>query len=81
MNDTTQPAVAGPVEPTVRPARGDEAQTYDKDGVTAWKCQQCDKEHTFSPYVMAHWRDELTHTCTCGAQHSVLGGQVRFERA
>jgi hypothetical protein len=74
-------AVAGQVDCRVRPARGDEAKTYDKEGVTAWKCLNCDKENTFSPYVMAHWRDELTHTCTCGAQHSVLGGHVQFERA
>ena len=84
MNTTKQAspaAVAGQVDRPVRPARGDTAPTYDKDGVTAWKCLNCDKENTFSPYVMAHWRDELTHTCECGAQHSVLGGHVQFERA
>lgn len=79
MNEET--AGSAPLERRVRPARGDEAATYDKDGVTAWKCLQCGKENTFSPYVMAHWRDELTHTCECGAKHSVLGGNVQFERA
>lgn len=80
MNAKTD-AGSAPLERVVRPARGDTAPTYDKDGVTAWKCLNCGKENTFSAYVMAHWRDELTHTCKCGAQHSVLGGHVQFERA
>lgn len=79
--DRKQQAVGAPLERVVRPARGDKAATYDKGGVTAWKCLQCDREHTFDVYVAAHMRVELAHTCTCGAEHSVLGGQVRFERA
>lgn len=49
MNETTQPAVAGPVEPTVRPQDGDVAETLTKAlrrayhlGQTYW--QQADSE-------------------------------------
>lgn len=49
MNETTQPAVAGPVEPTVRPQGGDIAETLAKAlrrayhlGQTYW--QQADSE-------------------------------------
>jgi hypothetical protein len=49
MNETTQPAVAGPVEPTVRPRGGDTAETLEKAlrrayslGQTYW--QQADSE-------------------------------------
>ena len=52
------------------PTRGDVAKTYQSDGATKWKCLCCGKENGFSPYVMAHWRDQLTHTCDCGAQRS-----------
>ena len=81
-NDASPGAVAGQVDCRVRPAPGATVPTYEKKNVTHWNCSQCEKPHTFSAYVAAHWRDELTHTCdNCGAQHSVCCGRVQFERA
>jgi hypothetical protein len=39
-------------------------------------CTTCKTFHKLGPYVAAHWDIRLTHTCTCGAQHSVLKGKV-----
>jgi hypothetical protein len=35
----------------------------------------CGAEHAYPPYVFAHWRDKLTHTCEhCGALHEIVMG-------
>lgn len=46
-----------------------------KDGVTQWQCE-CGEEHVAGVYVMAHWDEELIHTCDCGRKHSTLRGYV-----
>ena len=74
-------AVAGQVERSVRPRRGDNAPTFDRDSVTCWKCLQCDRVHALGAYVFAHWDDELTHTCDCGHRHTVLRGVVKYSGA
>ena len=40
-----------------------------------FKCE-CGKEHEFTPYVYAHWREILVHTCECGIKHEILAGTV-----
>jgi hypothetical protein len=38
-------------------------------------CKTCKKYHYFPPYVFAHWRELLTHTCdNCGAMHEICAG-------
>lgn len=41
-----------------------------------WKCA-CGAEHEFSGYAVAHWRDELQHTCKgCGTVRLFRSGEV-----
>jgi len=38
---------------------------------------KCGAEHDFPLYVFAHWRDELTHTCSeCGSRYSIFEGRA-----
>jgi hypothetical protein len=41
-------------------------------------CLNCGKHHVWGGYVMAHWRDDLTHTCNCGQISSIQEGVVVF---
>lgn len=41
-------------------------------------CTKCSKSHEFSAYVYAHWSIPLTHTCGCGAVHTILAGVAKF---
>ncbi len=47
------------------------------DAAKGFNCETCDKWHVFGIYVMAHWSDVLTHTCDCGAKHTICAGRVR----
>lgn len=76
--DESHGAVAGQVERSVRPRSGDNAETFDRDGVTCWKCLNCDSVHALGAYVFAHWDYDLQHTCDCGHRHSVLRGTVTY---
>lgn len=49
-------------------------------GEKGFKCKTCKAWHAFSAYVYGHWRDALTHTCECGAKHTVqMGKAVQFK--
>lgn len=50
--------------------------TYKDDDGTHWNCSNCNKRHSFTAYVAAHWRERLLHTCDCGARHAVQLGRV-----
>lgn len=41
-------------------------------------CEKCGAEHKFPAYVYSHWRELLTHTCDCGAQHEICAGAVNL---
>lgn len=44
----------------------------------SWICE-CGMVHPLGVYVAAHWRDELTHTCSnCGRKHSVCNGTLEL---
>lgn len=43
-----------------------------KDIPKGFNCSACGKYHEFGVYVVAHFREELIHTCECGAKHSVI---------
>ena len=49
---------------------------YERDGRKWWNCSACGQEHELSIYVMAHFRDLITHTCTWGAKHETKEGRV-----
>lgn len=51
------------------------------DKVSEFDCGTCAKTHKLGAYVAGHWDEELIHTCTCGAKHTVLRGVVRFKKA
>lgn len=51
------------------------------DKVSAFDCSTCKKTHKLGAYVAGHWDEELIHTCTCGAKHTVLRGVVKFKKA
>ena len=39
-----------------------------------FKCK-CGEYHEFTPYVFAHWRDEIIYTCPkCGTKYSIIAG-------
>ena len=42
-----------------------------------FNCMTCGKYHKFGAYVAAHSTISLTHTCKCGAKHTVLDYKVR----
>lgn len=77
-NDECGGIVVDRVASSVKPLHGDNAPTFKRDGVTCWKCSNCDRVHSFGVYVFAHWDDDLQHTCDCGHQHSVLRGSVTY---
>ena len=78
MSDELPQAVGAPLERNIRPRRGDNVQTFKREGVTCWKCPNCDRVHALGPYVFAHWDDDLQHTCDCGHKHSILRGNVTY---
>ena len=43
----------------------------------SWHCTWCGQLHTTGVYVAAHWDEELTHTCECGATHALRNGVIR----
>jgi len=44
-----------------------------KDLPKGFDCKTCGKFHRFDPYVFAHSRDLLVHTCdNCGAKHEII---------
>jgi transcription elongation factor Elf1 len=43
-------------------------------------CTTCGENTPFSAYVYAHWGILLTHTCECGAQHSIYKGRAKQTR-
>jgi DNA-directed RNA polymerase subunit RPC12/RpoP len=46
---------------------------------TGYVCSGCGAEHSFPPYVAAHWFENMTHTCPqCQAQHVVREGIARI---
>ena len=60
MNETVHPAVAGPVEPTVRPARWWRCDTHGPAVATAWGCPECVRElRTERDGLMQTLRDEM----------------------
>ena len=60
MNETTQPAAAGPVEPTVRPARWWRCDTHGPAVAGAWGCPECVRElRTERDGLMQTLRDEM----------------------
>jgi hypothetical protein len=36
-----------------------------------FQCLECSKWHPFTPYVIAHRRENIVHTCDCGATHII----------
>ena len=48
----------------------------DKPIKKGFNCKTCGRWHNFGPYVAAHSRFQLTHTCQCGAKHVVHDYQV-----
>jgi hypothetical protein len=41
---------------------------------------ECGKYHEFGVWVVAHWREPLTHTCECGRVHHVRLGVAVLKR-
>lgn len=37
----------------------------------------CGITHAYPMYVFAHWRDELTHSCSCGRKAIIVCGIAR----
>lgn len=52
------------------------AKVETREGASGFVCTKCKKWHAFGAYVMAHCHIELTHTCGCGARHTVLDLKV-----
>ena len=48
----------------------------DRELPKGFTCEVCSKEHTFPPYVYAHWDEALCTTCECGTEYSVFKGRV-----
>jgi hypothetical protein len=46
----------------------------EKELPKGYACEACGTEHRFPAYVYAHWEVRITHSCDCGAKHSVLCG-------
>ena len=44
---------------------------------TVFTCKRCGIVHDIPAYVYAHWDERLTHTCGCGAKHTLLSGVVK----
>lgn len=42
-----------------------------------WDCTWCGKHEAFGVWVAAHWRELLSHTCECGAEHDLKAGVIR----
>jgi hypothetical protein len=40
-----------------------------------WHCH-CGAGHAFGAYAAAHWRETLTHTCSCGTVRAFHTGRV-----
>jgi len=60
MNEQKQPAVAGPVEPTVRPARWWRCDTHGPAVAGAWGCPECVRElRTERDGLVQTLRDEM----------------------
>lgn len=55
------------------------ARTRRPNGVSEFQCMGCGRWAALGVYILAHWHEEFVHTCSCGARHAVLRGQVRPE--
>jgi hypothetical protein len=43
-----------------------------------YNCTLCARFHPYTPYVMAHPNERLTHRCMCGATHDLINGHARL---
>lgn len=54
--------------------------TGDTDLPKGFTCE-CGKEHRFSPWAYAHWREVLRMTCDgCGRAYEILRGRPKLAK-